>query len=127
MAHQSTYTGGVSEALAQAMFMNSGFSVATAVVPEVYDLIVTGKDDAGDTVRFTVQIKTMKIRTDREGQLVVKGSNKDGVPYSNRDVDYLLGVHIPSKTGFLIKNNEQVEYWSKDIETARAKWTELTI
>src|SRR5699024_11622315 len=59
--------------------------------------------------------------------LVVKGASRDGLPYSIDDVDYILGVHIPTHTAFLIPNNSQTEYWSKDWETARKKWTELTI
>lgn len=127
MAHESTRIGGASEALAQAMFLQNGFSVFTSVVPEVYDLIVIGKDDEGTNVPFTVQVKTIKIRHDREGQLVVNGSNKGGKPYPAIDVDYLFGVHVPTSTGFLIPNNEQVEYWAKDFEVARSKWTEFTL
>lgn len=127
MAHSSTLTGGVSESIAQAMFMRHGFSVFTSLVPEAYDLIVGGKDAEGNNEMFTVQVKTLKIRHDREGQLVVKGAGGDRKPYSKSDVDYLFGVHLPTNTGFLIPNTEQVEYWAKDFETARKKWTEFTL
>ena len=127
MAHESTRRGGVSEALAHAMFLANGFSVFTSVVPESAALIVVGKGEDGRDRTFTVQVKTLKIRRDREGQLVVKGASRDGLPYSIDDVDYILGVHIPTHTAFLIPNNSQTEYWSKDWETARKKWTELTI
>lgn len=127
MAHESTRVGGASEKLAHAMFLLNGFSVAEMVVPEVYDLIVGTKDEDGNDERFTVQVKTIKIRNDRGGELVVRGANKDGVPYSAQDVDYLFGIHLPTSTGFLIPNNEQVEYWAKDLDTARRKWTELTL
>lgn len=127
MAHKSTLTGGVSESIAAAMFLANGFSVATALVPELYDMIVTGKDEAGDDVRFTVQVKTIKVRSDREGQLVVRGANASGIPYSEKDVDYILGVHLPTSTGFLIRNSEQSEYWAANMETARKKWTELRL
>lgn len=127
MAHESTLTGGKSELIAAAMFLSNGFSVFNAVVPEVYDLIVVGKDDEGENVVFTVQVKTVKIRSDREGQVVIKGCNSDGKPYSKKDVDYIFGVHLASNTGYLIPNNEQSEYWAKDFETARTKWTEYTL
>ena len=127
MAHESTLTGGISEQLAIAMFMAHGFNVFTAIVPDVYDLIVDGTDENGEHHRFTVQVKTLKIRGDRGGELVVKGCNADGKPYRKKDVDYLFGVHLPSNTGFLIPNNEQSEYWAKDFETAREKWTEYTL
>ncbi|MCU7556585.1 group I intron-associated PD-(D/E)XK endonuclease [Macrococcus capreoli] len=127
MAHESTLTGGVSEHLATAMLLSNGFSVFHAAVPEVYDLIVVGKDDDGDNVVFTVQVKTVKIRSDREGQVVIKGANSNGVPYSRKDVDYIFGVHLDSNTGYLIPNNEQSEYWAMDFETARTKWTEYSL
>lgn len=127
MAHESTLTGGISESLATAMFLSNGFSVFNAVVPEVYDLIVVGKDDEGHNVSFTVQVKTVKIRSDREGQVVIKGANSNGEPYSKKDVDYIFGVHLASNTGYLIPNNEQSEYWAKDFETARTKWTEYML
>ena len=127
MAHESSRRGGASEALASAMFLMNGFSVFQSQVPEAADLIVVGKDEEGDDKKFTVQVKTVKIRNDREGQLVIKGSSRDGVPYSSKDVDYIFGVHLPSSTGFLIKNNEQTEYWSQDFEVARRKWTEFTL
>lgn len=80
MAHESTRRGGVSEALAHAMFLANGFSVFTSVVPESADLIVVGKGEDGKDRTFTVQVKTLKIRRDREGQLVVKGASRDGLP-----------------------------------------------
>ena len=65
MAHSSTLTGGVSESIAQAMFLRHGFSVYNTVVPEPYDLVVGGKDADGNNEMFTVQITTLKIRHDR--------------------------------------------------------------
>lgn len=127
MAHESTNIGGAAESIAKAIFLMNGFSVAEMVVPEPYDLIVGGKDDNGDAVRFTVQVKTLKVRNDREGQLVVRGASQDGTPYSKQEVDYLFGVDLKNNVGYLIRNNEQSEYWSKDVDTARVRWTELRL
>lgn len=127
MAHESTNIGGAAESIAKAIFLMNGFSVAEMVVPEPYDLIVGGKDEEGNAVRFTVQVKTLKIRNDRAGELVVRGAAKDGTPYSAKEVDYLFGVDLRNNVGYLIRNNEQSEYWSKDFETARTKWTELRL
>ena len=127
MAHESTNIGGAAESIAKAIFLMNGFSVAEMVVPEPYDLIVGGKDEEGNAVRFTVQVKTLKIRNDRAGELVVRGAAKDGTPYSAKEVDYLFGVDLRHNVGYLIRNNEQSEYWSKDFETARNKWTELRL
>ena len=127
MAHESTNRGGASEAIAHAIFLMNGFEVATAVVPENYDLIVSGRNDDGTITRFTVQVKTLKIRNDRAGELVVRGAAKDGTPYDPKEVDYLFGVDLRHNVGYLIRNNEQSEYWSKDFETARTKWTELRL
>lgn len=127
MANDAQLVGGTSEAIAQAMFLKNGFIVATTVIPEPYDLIVFGKDDVSVSKPFTVQVKTIKIRSDRDGSLVVKGTGSDGKPYSKKDVDYIFGVHLPTVTGFLIPNNCQTEYWSKDLETARKRWTEYIL
>ena len=127
MAHESTNIGGAAESIAKAIFLMNGFSVAEMVVPEPYDLIVGGKDEEGNAVRFTVQVKTLKIRNDRAGELVVRGAAKDGTPYSAKEVDYLFGVDLRNNVGYLIRNSEQSEYWSKDFETARTKWTELRL
>ena len=127
MAHESTNIGGAAESIAKAIFLMNGFSVAEMVVPEPYDLIVGGKDAEGNAIRFTVQVKTLKIRNDRAGELVVRGAAKDGTPYSAKEVDYLFGVDLRHNVGYLIKNRSQSEYWSKDFETARTKWTELRL
>ena len=127
MAHESTNIGGAAESIAKAIFLMNGFSVAEMVVPEPYDLIVGGKDEEGNAVRFTVQVKTLKIRNDRAGELVVRGAAKDGTPYDPKEVDYLFGVDLRHNVGYLIRNNSQSEYWSKDFETARTKWTELRL
>lgn len=127
MAHESTNIGGAAESIAKAIFLMNGFSVAEMVVPEPYDLIVGGKDEEGNAVRFTVQVKTLKIRNDRAGELVVRGAAKDGTPYDPKEVDYLFGVDLRHNVGYLIRNNYQSEYWSKDFETARTKWTELRL
>lgn len=127
MAHISTLTGGVSESLASAIFLSEGYSVFTSLVPESFDLIIIDKDEEGKNVCKTVQIKTMKIRRDRNNELVVKGANNAGIPYSKDDVDYLLGVNLETGKAYLIPNAEQTEYWSKDEDTARKKWRELTL
>src|SRR5699024_12629101 len=51
----------------------------------------------------------------------------DGTPYDPKEVDYLFGVDLRNNVGYLIRNNEQSEYWSKDLETARTKWTVLRL
>src|SRR5699024_12066493 len=126
-AHESTRRGGVSEALAHAMFLANGFSVFTSVVPESADLIVVGKGEDGKNRTFTVQVKTLKIRRDREGHLVVKGASSDGLAYSIDEVDYILGVHFPTHTAFLIQNNCQTDYCLKNWDTATKKWTKFKL
>lgn len=127
MASESQLIGGVSETIAQALFLKNGFSVATTVVPEPYDLIVYGKDLNGVSQPFTVQVKTIFTRRDRDNYLVVKGAGSDGKPYSKKDVDYILGVHQETSTGYLIENNEQTEYWTKNLETAGERWTKFML
>lgn len=125
MAHESTLTGGISESVAAAMLMERGFSVFTAVVPEVYDIIAIGTAEDGTKESFRIQVKTIKIRNDREGQIVVRGANQKGVPYAKQDVDYIFGIH--GTRGYLIPNREISEYWALDFEAASEKWTEFTL
>lgn len=125
MAHESTLVGGISESIATALFMSRGMSVFVAAVPEVYDLIVIGDTEDGSKEMFRVQVKTIKIRNDREGQIVVRGANQSGTPYSKKDVDYIFGVY--KNVGYLIPNREIGEYWARDFETAAEKWTEFRL
>lgn len=125
MAHVSSLTGSISESLAAAMLMENGFSVFTSLVPEAYDLIAVGTLEDGKKETFRIQVKTIKIRNDREGQIVVRGANQKGVPYSTDDVDYLFGIY--GTRGYLIPNNNQVEYWSSNFEAAANKWTEFKL
>src|SRR5699024_1690162 len=125
MAHSSTLTGGVSESVAAALLMSKGFSVFTALAPETYDLICVGTDGNGDKEICKVQVKTVKIRNDREGQLVIRCGNMRGVTYSKLDVDYILGVH--GTRGWLVENREVGEYWSQSFEADSEKWTELRL
>lgn len=127
MAHKSTLIGGVSESIAEALFLKNGFSVFKPIVPEAYDLIVSTQDEFKKATTHTVQVKTMSQRHDREGQLVVYGANSNKIPYKKDVVDYILGIHLPTSTGYLIENNEQLEYWSQNFDIARAKWTELKL
>lgn len=125
MAHVSSLTGSISESVASALLMENGFSVFTSLVPEAYDLIAVGTNEDGTKETFRVQVKTIKIRRDREGQIVVRGANQKGVPYSKQDVDYIFGIH--GTRGYLIPNNEQIEYWSSSFEAAAKKWTEFEL
>lgn len=125
MAHESSLVGSVSESVAAAILMDNGFSVFTALVPESYDLIAVGTNEDGTKSFFKIQVKTVKIRNDREGQLVIKGTNGSNKPYSTDDVDYLFGVY--GTLGFLVPNSSKTEYWCNDFESARQKWTEYKL
>lgn len=129
MAHKSSLIGGASESLAKAIFMANGFTVFEPVVPEPYDIIVFTQSHNSKKISFSIQIKTIKWRKDGdyESRMVIRGAPNSGIPYSKDDVDYILGIDLQSAKGYLIPNNEQLEYTAINTEVAKSKWTELTL
>lgn len=108
------------------MFTKRGFNVFTSIIPEAYDMVITSDHD-GMNEMSTVQVKTLRYRHDREGQLVITGSTNDGIPYSKDVVDYILGVDVDNGVGYLVKNTELREYWATSHEAASNKWIKLTV
>jgi hypothetical protein len=119
MAHQSTVTGGVSELIATAALLNAGWQVSKPEVPEVFDRV--GRHPVFTNNEWiSLQIKTVRERSDRKGTPVVYATKGDGTPYSVADCDYLIGVL--GNDVYLIKNRGLREYWRPEKPTADNEW-----
>lgn len=124
MANFASSKGMASELIAQSLLIAKGYSVFVPLVDEAYDL-VAHENDTGES--YKIQVKTLRIRDDRENALVVKATTSKSEYYPKDAVDYILAINIDEGLGYLIENNEQKEYWAKDFATASKKWTELRL
>lgn len=109
---------------AQALIAN-GWQVAEPIVDEVYDLVA--KDPANGEWA-TIQVKTLRIRDDRDNALVVYARKGNGEPYTTDDCDYIIGVdnseaESPPRV-FMMECRGIAEYWSTEM-TARERWVQL--
>jgi hypothetical protein len=119
MAHESQITGMHSELLAQTALLANGFEVSQPIAPEVYDLIVRNPL-TNDYSR--VQVKTARVRDDRDGAIVIYARKGNGDPYTPEECDLIVGVNGPDVYMFPCVGN--AEYWSTP-GNAEAKWTLL--
>ncbi|SET42779.1 hypothetical protein SAMN05216389_11136 [Oceanobacillus limi] len=77
----------------------------------------------------TFQCKTIRIRGDRNNELVVYAKNGKGQPYSKSDADYIIGVLAEdgeTPRVFYFENEEKGEYWASE-QSAVKRWVELPI
>ena len=121
MAHSTQITGAVSELTAAKLLMETmGYEVAKPLVDEVYDLLA--RDPAnGKSIR--IQVKTLRVRTDRDNALVIYAKKGNGKPYTPDEVDYIVGVQ--NNRAFMFECTGLTEYWSTE-QTAKKRWIELT-
>lgn len=102
--------------------MANGWDVNIPVAVEAYDLVAT---DPIDNKMKKIQVKTMKVRRDMNGRLVVKGAKANGKPYSRDEAEYIAciyGTHL-----FLVDNTEQTEYTAANVGEAKARWRTLRL
>ncbi|MCR8843125.1 group I intron-associated PD-(D/E)XK endonuclease [Paenibacillus sp. SC116] len=119
MANESTNIGTHSELRVALALLANGYEVSKPIASEVYDLSVR---DPRNGEYFTVQVKTARVREDRDGAIVVSARKNNGQIYSRTDCDFLAGV---TEDGvYLIPNAEQTEYWAMP-DLIDAKWTRL--
>ena len=120
MAHESMVTGAISELTAAKLLMESlGYEVAKPLCPEVYNLLAR---DPADGKAYRIQVKTLRIRTDRDNALVVYAKKGNGKPYTKEDCDYIVGVN--GNRAFMFECEGLGEYWSTE-QTAKKRWIEL--
>jgi len=93
-----------------------GYEVAKPLVPEVYDFLAR---DPLNGESYRIQVKTLRIRSDRDNALVVYAKRGDGKPYTKEDVDYIVGVD--GNRAFMFECEGHSEYWSTE-QTAKKRW-----
>lgn len=126
MAHQTEVTGKYSELTARLALLANGWTVHQSETDEAYDVLA--KDPFTDTYA-KIQVKTVRQRTDRGGDLVIYAKKNNGATYSKSDADYIIGVwavngEIPRV--FMFENREIGEYWASEAR-ASERWVELSI
>ena len=120
MAHETSIIGAISELTAAKLMMESmGWEVAKPLVPEAYDFLTR---DPINGNAYRVQVKTLRIRTDRDNALVVYTRKGNGLPYTKEDTDYIIGVD--KNRAFMFECTGQTEYWSTE-QSAKKRWIEL--
>lgn len=120
MAHETQVLGKVSELTAALALISNGWQVAEPVIPEVYDLV--GKDPINGEWK-TFQVKSMKIRSDRNSEMVIVGRKSNGGNYQPEEVDYMLGVD--GDIVYMTECTGISEYWASEA-TAAKRWVKLT-
>ncbi len=121
MAHETQVIGAISELTAAKLLMEGlGYEVAKPLVPEVYDLLAR---DPSNGNSYRIQVKTLRIRADRDNALVVIAKKGNGKPYTPEEVDYIIGVD--KDRAFMFECTGLSEYWSTE-QTAKKRWIELS-
>lgn len=125
-AHISEIVGTYSELIAQAALLANGWRVHESKTAEAYDILAT---DPLSGAHVKIQVKTVRQRMDRGGDLVVYARKGSGTAYDHSDADYLVGVWaqdgaIPRV--FMFENRLLGEYWASEAR-ASERWIELPI
>lgn len=70
----------------------------------------------------TFQVKTARVRPERDNAIVVYAKKSDGTPYTPQECDFLIGIN--GADVYLIENVGHGEYWATP-DNIREKWTLL--
>ncbi|WP_258838628.1 hypothetical protein [Mechercharimyces sp. CAU 1602] len=103
--------------LAQTALLANGHEIAQPVATESYDIVAKHPKTG---VWHTYQVKTCRVREDRNGAIVVE-ARRSGGRYTKEDADYFIGVC--GEDVYLIENVGFSEYWAS--KTTLKKWTKL--
>jgi 16S rRNA G1207 methylase RsmC len=121
MAHGTVVTGRYSELMAMSALMANGWIVAEPTAPESFDLVAR----CPKTRKWkTIQVKTARVRTDRNGEIVVIAKKGNGKHYTADEADLFCGV-LGNKV-YLFENRGLAEYWVTP-DTVNKRWTELRV
>ncbi len=111
---------------ARLALLANGWIPHNPTTDEPYDILATDPL-SGDHVKL--QVKTIRQRLDRGGDLVVYAKKGNGSTYDRADADYIVGVwaadgEIPRV--FMFENRMLGEYWASEAR-ASERWIELSI
>ncbi|MED3649987.1 hypothetical protein [Heyndrickxia sporothermodurans] len=127
MAHTTESVGKYSELIARAALLANGWgAVSKSETEESFD--ISARDPLnGDWKTF--QVKTIRKRDDRNGELVIYARNGRGDAYEQSDADYIIGVlgengEIPRV--WMFENRGLTEYWASEARASK-RWVELSI
>lgn len=104
----------------------NGWTPHRAETDEAYDILAT--EPLTDR-HVKIQVKTIRQRLERGGDLVVQARKGNGTNYDLSDVDYFVGVwaadgEIPRV--YMFENRLISEYWASEASAAE-RWVELPI
>jgi hypothetical protein len=103
---------------ARRALINAGYIVAKPETEEAFDVVFR---DPVNLQWYSAQIKTVRVREDREGSpLVVYAKKGNGEPYTLSDADYIIGVQ--GDKAYIFANRGIGEYWTNDPAN---RWREL--
>lgn len=126
LAHTSERIGKYSELIAQVALLANGWTVHTSETDEPYDILAT---DPFNGQHVKIQVKTIRRRMDRGGDLVVYAKKGNGTTYDRADADYIVGVWAEDcemPRVFMFENRMLGEYWASETR-ASERWVELSI
>lgn len=126
MAHLTEVVGVYSELAAEMALLANGYVVSRPRTAEAYDL--KAEDPlTGEEVK--IQVKTIRVREDRDDDWVVYARKGNGEPYVKSDADYIIGVLVdegcPPRV-YMFENREIGEYWASETRASK-RWVELNI
>jgi hypothetical protein len=126
LAHITEITGVYSELIAEVALMANGYQVSRTRTAEPFDLKAV---DPLNGSEYKIQVKTIRKRADRNGELVVYATNGRGQTYSKSDVDLFIGILVEESEVprvFMFENREIKEYWASEARASN-RWVELSI
>lgn len=126
MAHVTEITGKYSELAARLALLANGWTVHKAETDEAYDILAC---DPLTGEYAKIQVKTVRQRMDRGGDLVVYARKGNGTTYDLSDADLIIGVwavdgEMPRV--FMFENRLCGEYWAREA-SASERWVELSL
>lgn len=125
-AHISEVVGKYSELVAQLALLANGWRVHESKTAEAYDILATDPV-SGEFAK--IQVKTIRQRMDRGGDLVVYAKKGNGTAYDRADADLIIGVWViegEAPRVFIFENRLCGEYWASEAR-ASERWIELPL
>ena len=98
------------------MMTQLGYEVSKPLVDEAYDLLAR---DPANGRYIRAQVKTLRIREDRDNALVVVARKGNGQAYTPDEVDVIIGVD--GNRAFMFECDGKTEYWSTE-QSAKKRW-----